>query len=48
MHRVNHAGDDERELDFVGTELQLIVIVRYQIAGTLRFVAVRTKQIRTK
>ena len=47
MHRVDHAGDDERGLDFVGTQLRLIVLVRYQIARThwIRYVAVRMVQL---
>jgi hypothetical protein len=32
LHRVDHAGDDERELDLVGDRLNVVVIVRYQIS----------------
>lgn len=37
LHRVDHAGDDERELDLVGDRLKVVVIVRYQISRTHRF-----------
>ena len=37
LHRVDHAGDDERELDLVGDRLNVDMIVRYQISRTHRF-----------